>query len=86
MDLVLVIVLVIVIAVVILFLRNKGARIGGVGKAANLRQEARRQLKLPADQADQTINRQIERLKERYPGRSEEWYLEKIIYDLERDR
>ncbi len=86
MDLVLVIVLVLVIAAVIIYLRNKGASIHGVGKAGSLRQEARRQLKLPPDQADQTIDRQIERLKERYPDRSEEWYLEKIIYDLERDR
>jgi len=86
MDLGLAIILVIIIAAVIFFLRSKGARVGGLGKTGSLRKEARRQLKLPPDQADQTIDRQIERLKERYPGRSEEWYLEKLIYDLERDR
>lgn len=86
MDLALAIVLIIVVVVVVFFLRSRGAGIAGRGKSGSLRQEARRQLKLPPDQADQAIDRQIERLKERYPGRSEEWYLEKIIYDLERDR
>ena len=86
MDLALAVVLIIVIVAVVFFLRSRGAGLAGRGKAGGLRQEARRQLKLPPDQADQTIDRQIERLKERYPGRSEEWYLEKIIYDLERDR
>ncbi len=86
MDLALAIVLIILVMVVVLFLRSRGTGIAGRGKGSSLRQEARRQLKLPPDQADQSIDRQIERLKERYPGRSEEWYLEKIIYDLERDR
>jgi len=86
MDLVLAIVLAIIVVAAVFFLRSRGAGIAGKGKSGTLRQEARRQLKLPPDQADQTIDRQIERLKERYPDRSEEWYLEKIIYDLERDR
>ncbi len=30
--------------------------------------------------------RLIERAKEKNPGRSENWYWEKVIYDLERDR
>jgi len=86
MDLALAIVLIIVVIVVVIFFRSKGTGIAGRTKTGSLRQEARRQLKLPPEQADQTIDRQIERLKERYPGRSEEWYLEKIIYDLERDQ
>ncbi|HNX29872.1 MAG TPA: hypothetical protein PKN87_10765 [Syntrophomonadaceae bacterium] len=36
--------------------------------------------------AEQSLQRQMARLKNKQPGRSEEWYLEKIIYDLERDR
>ncbi len=86
MDLALAIVIIIVVIVVVIFFRSKGAGIVGHTKTGSLRQKARRQLKLPPEQADQTIDRQIERLKERYPGRSEEWYLEKIIYDLERDQ
>ncbi len=86
MDMTLVIVVVIVIFAVLYYLRSKQAGPSKRGKPGSLRQQARRQLKLPPDQADQTIDRQIERLKERYPDRSEEWYLEKIIYDFERDR
>jgi len=67
------------------FLRKRGQRPGKV-KGGALRKEIHRQLRLPPDAADQTIERHIERLRERYPNRSEEWYLEKILYDLERDR
>jgi hypothetical protein len=58
----------------------------GHGKQCALWQECRRQLRLPTKLADETIERHIKRLKERHPNRSEKWYLEKIIYDLERDR
>ncbi len=57
----------------------------GGGKQRALWQECRRQLRLPPKLADETIKRHIKRLEERHPNRSEEWYLEKIIYDLERD-
>ncbi len=67
------------------FLRKRGRGPGKV-KGSALRKEIHRQLRLPPDAADQTIERHIERLRERYPNRSEEWYLEKILYDLERDR
>ena len=30
--------------------------------------------------------RLLEQAKAKYPGKSERWYVEKIIYDLERDR
>lgn len=86
MDLSLIIVVVIVVFALVYYLRGRPAGPFKRGKTGSLRQQARRQLKLPPDQADQTIDRQIERLKERYPDRSEEWYLEKIIYDFERDR
>lgn len=48
--------------------------------------ECRRQLRMPPEQADKTIERFLERLQERHPGKSREWYLEKILYDLQRDR
>lgn len=37
-------------------------------------------------EADENLNRQLTRLKQKFPGRSREWYLEKAVYDLERDR
>jgi len=86
MDLTLIILVVIIVLAVIFYIRSRGGSPVGRGKSRSLRQQAHNQLKLPPEQADQTIDRQIDRLKERFPNRSEEWYLEKIIYDLERDR
>ncbi len=86
MDPITILFIVLAILIAFYFLRRKSGSPGGAGKVKSLRQEARRQLRLPRDEADQTIERHIDRLKERYPDRSEEWYLEKLIYDLERDR
>ena len=58
----------------------------GLGKEQALRQQIHRLLQQPPDSANETIERYMANLKERYPGHPEEWYLEKIIYDLERDR
>ncbi len=58
----------------------------GGGKEKALRKECRRLLKQPPESADQTIERYLVNLRGKHPGQSEEWYLEKIIYDLERDR
>ena len=56
------------------------------GGKSKLWLDARRKLNQPPEVADQTIERLITNLKERYPGHPEDWYLEKLIYDLERDR
>ena len=56
------------------------------GKKNQLWNKCRQLLKLPPAEADKTIERYMENLKSKHPGHSEEWYLEKIIYDLERDR
>jgi hypothetical protein len=37
-------------------------------------------------EAEKSLNRQMVLLKSKKPGQSEEWYLEKIIYDLTKDR
>ncbi len=58
----------------------------GFGKKYVLRQEARRLLNMDHAEADETIDRLMKSLRERHPNRSEEWYMEKLIYDLERDR
>lgn len=36
--------------------------------------------------AEQALARHIALLKSKHPGQREEWYLEKVIYDLEKDR
>ncbi len=36
--------------------------------------------------AEQSLRRQMAYLQKKNPGRSEEWYLEKVVYDLKRDR
>ena len=75
--------IIIILAVIYIYItRNKK---GSVKKRA-LWQECRRLLRLPPKIADETIERHIKKLKIRYPDHSEEWYLEKIIYDMERDR
>lgn len=38
------------------------------------------------EEAEKSLRFQIERLKNKYPGHSEKWYIEKVIFDLERDR
>lgn len=50
------------------------------------REELRRQL-FPLVHGDWNLaNRLIESVRRNNPGRSEDWYWEKVIYDLERDR
>ncbi len=41
---------------------------------------------MPPEVAEETLNLHLENLRKKFPGRSMEWYLEKIIYDLERER
>jgi hypothetical protein len=43
-------------------------------------------MRLSGQQADRSLQYQLQAARKRYPGHSEQWYLEKIIYDLERDR
>ena len=38
------------------------------------------------EQAKRSLQRQLAILKTKRPGYSDEWYLEKIVYDLEKDR
>ena len=81
-QLYLILAIVVILAVIYIYItRNKKGR----GKQRALWRECRRLLRLPPELADETIKRHIKKLKERHPNRSEEWYLEKIIYDLERD-
>ena len=79
-----IILLTIVVLIVFFYFRQRGGK--KRGKSGALRQEIRRMLNSPPAVADETIDRHIKSLQKRFPNRSEEWYLEKIIYDLERDR
>lgn len=56
------------------------------GKTGNLRREYIRRAGLPPATAHEHIDSYIRRLQEKHPGRSEEWCLEKMLFDLERDR
>ncbi len=80
-----IIVILIIIAAAFFIYKKRSTRTAGHGKNGNLRQQAQRMLRLPPAEAEETIDRHIEKLKVRHPNRTEEWYLEKIIYDLERD-
>ena len=37
-------------------------------------------------EAERSLGRQMAFIKTKYPDKSEKWHLEKIIYDLKRDR
>lgn len=79
-----IILLLIIIAVILFFvIKSKG---GPAGKVSTLRNRCKSLLNLPPDEADQVIDRLIERQKEKNPGKTEEWYLDKILYDLEKDK
>ena len=79
------IILAVAVVLYILYFYRIGSR-KGVRKQRALWQECRRKLHLPPKVADETIERFIKSLKESHPNHTEEWYLEKIIYDLDRDR
>ena len=55
-------------------------------EAKDLRERYIRRLGMPESMAEQVIEAQRSKLRRKFPGRSERWYLEKMLYDLERDR
>jgi len=81
----LLILIAVVIILIILYFYLKRNRKGGK-KLHALWKECRRKLHLPPKIADETIQRYMDGLKKSHPNHTEEWYLEKIIYDLDRDR
>jgi hypothetical protein len=78
-GLVIVGVVVVVVAVPALFLL-RGT------EAKRLRRAWFRNTPLPRPQAEESLARHLMALKERFPNRTEVWYLKKILSDLERDR
>jgi|GEM_PF-414932 len=55
-------------------------------KSSWLRDRCRSLLNMPVEEADQVIDRLVSKEKERNPGKTEDWYLDKILYDLEKDK
>lgn len=82
-QLIIILFIILILAVVYIYLIKGSKR---KSRKNLLWQECRKLLRLPDNLADKTIKRHIELLKARHPNRTEEWYLEKILYDLERDR
>ena len=68
-------------AVLVSFLRGRAT-----DSAAALKRRYRQLVGLPVEEANKALRQQLKAVRKRYPGHSDQWYLEKIIYDLERDR
>ncbi|GEM_PF-4036870 len=58
----------------------------GRWQAALLRRKHKNKLNMPEELAESVIEDNLARLREQYPGRPEEWYLDKMLYELDRDR
>lgn len=70
----------VVVGVVVLGLLLRGT------EAQRLRRAWFRNTPLPRAQAEESLARHLMANKERFPGRTESWYLKKILSDLKRDR
>lgn len=65
--------------------RKRGGSAGN-RRLSRLYKECQKQLHLPPEIARENIDDFVSKMKAKYPGHSEEWYLEKILFDLKRDR
>lgn len=83
-------IIILVIVVFLLFKRTdlfQQGSIGGVkSKEKNIRAECRELLKMPPEEADKVIDRLVEKQREKNPGQTEEWYLDKVLFDLQKDK
>ncbi len=80
---VIILIILAILGAAIYFYMKRG---GETSRERPLRAECRRSLNMPAKEADEIIDRQLHRLREKHPGKSEDWYLDKCLYDLQRDR
>jgi hypothetical protein len=55
-------------------------------EASRLRDHYFRSIHLPRAEAEQSLARHLARLQEQHPGKSEAWYLRRVLADLHRDR
>ncbi len=58
---------------------------GPESRIEQLRRQYARRAKLPSHRVDGVIDQLISKHRQKNPGHSDEWYLEKMLYDLERD-
>ena len=76
------IVLSILLAIVILLIWQDSRKITGIRRGGNIDRNL-----LKAAHGDAKLaERLLEQARFKYPGKSENWYVEKVIYDLNRDR
>jgi hypothetical protein len=78
-----------IIIFVIVSRRRGGWRGISLGNLGNLRKDAknhalRRELMTLVNGQSDVANRLLRHARDRYPGKTEQWYLEKVIYDLRR--
>lgn len=78
---IIVLVIIVILALVFFSPAQKEKR-----KQSQLKQQIQRKMRVSEERADEYIRDMKGRLKKKYPGRSEQWYLEKILSDLERGR
>ena len=55
-------------------------------EASRLKDQYFRSIHLPRAQAEESLARHLARLQEQHPGKSEAWYLRRVLADLHRDR
>lgn len=81
---------VIILVVIFLWLRQRRRQIPSSRrqsfKQSGVRAGTRRQLLRMVGGNPAVAHRLVERVRERYPNRSEQWCWEKAIYDIQRDR
>ncbi|QRK09560.1 hypothetical protein JQX13_05330 [Archangium violaceum] len=58
----------------------------GGNEVSRLREQYFRSVPPPRAQAEESLARHLARLQERYPGKTEVWYLRRVLADLQRDR
>ena len=78
------IILLLLIAGVLIFWFSPGQK--QKREKTNLEKAIQRKLRMNEEQTQDYIKDMQDRLGKRYPGKSETWYLEKILSDLERGR
>lgn len=78
--------LILIVIAALLIVWQKRRKKSTVSGKSDLFQKYCQKMRLPPDKAREQLDAHIQRLQVKYPGRSEEWYLDKILYDLERDR
>ncbi len=58
----------------------------GKGEVKRLREQYLHKTGLPLDLAYESMERQLERVMKKHPGRSMKWYLRTLLAELKRDR